>query len=78
MISRNGGIISGYCYTNIAELDSILYQPTGDIAIYYNYNFISTDNNCHLNIVCYYNPVWTILFGIAVFLFTVLIQVFLL
>ena len=51
--------------TNIAELDAILYDPTGD-------------NSCQLNIVCYYNPVWPILFGMSVFLVTVLTQVLLL
>ena len=59
--------------TNIAELDAIIYEPTGDIAVVdYSYYY------CHLNIVCYYNPVWPILFGMSVFLFTVLIQVLLL
>ena len=45
--------------TNIAELDAIIYEPTGDIAIYYDSYYY-----CHLNIVCYYYPVWPILFGI--------------
>ena len=58
--------------TNIAELDGIIYEPTGDIAIYHYYE------SCQLNIVCYYNPVWSILFGMSVFLVTVLIQVLLL
>ena len=55
--------------TNIAELDAILYYPTG-----VDYSYIS----CQLNIVCYYNPVWPILFGMSVFLVTVLTQVLLL
>ena len=59
--------------TNIAELDAIIYEPTGDIAIYYDSYYY-----CQLNIVCYYNPVWPILFGMSVFLVTVLIQVLLL
>ena len=59
--------------TNIAELDAIIYEPTGDIAI----NHKSYDS-CYLNIACYYNPVWPILFGMSVFLVTVLIQVLLL
>ena len=58
--------------TNIAELDAIIYEPTGDIAIDYPFDY------CQLNIVCYYNPVWPILFGMSVFLVTVLIQVLLL
>ena len=60
--------------TNIAELDAIIYEPTGDIAVYHYYPF----DYCQLNIVCYYNPVWPILFGMSVFLVTVLIQVLLL
>ena len=59
--------------TNIDELDAIIYEPTGDIAIYYDSYYY-----CQLNIVCYYNPVWPILFGMSVFLVTVLIQVLLL
>ena len=59
--------------TNIAELDAMLYEPTGDIAIYNN-----SHDYCQLHIVCYYNPVWPILFGMSVFLVTVLIQVLLL
>ena len=59
--------------TNIAELDGIIYEATGDIAIYH-----SIFDACHLNIVCYYNPVWPILFGMSVFLVTVLTQVLLL
>ena len=62
--------------TNIADLDAIIYEPTGDIAIYYHYYPLI--EYCQLNIVCYYNPVWTILFGMSVFLVTVLIQVLLL
>ena len=62
--------------TNVAELDAIIYEPTGDIAIYYNYDY--SYDYCQLNIVCYYNPVWPILFGMFVFLVTVLIQVLLL
>ena len=59
--------------TNIAELDAIIYEPTGDIAVnYYPFDY------CQLNIACYYNPVWPILFGMSVFLVTVLIQVLLL
>ena len=58
---------------NIAELDAIIYEPTGDIAV----NYDSYDY-CQLNKVCYYNPVWPILFGMSVFLVTVLIQVLLL
>ena len=60
--------------TNIAELDPILYEPIGDKVDYYYYPF----DYCQLNIVCYYNPVWPILFGMSVFLVTVLIQVLLL
>ena len=60
--------------TNFAELDhAIIYEPTGDIAVNYDSYYY-----CHLNIVCYYNPVWPILFGVSVFLVTVLIQVLLL
>ena len=62
--------------TNIAELDAIIYEPTGDIAIYYHYYPLI--EYCQLNIACYYNPVWPILFGMSVFLVTVLIQVLLL
>ena len=58
--------------TNIAELDAIIYEPTGDIAVYHYYEY------CQFHIVCYYNPVWPILFGMSVFLVTVLIQVLLL
>ena len=58
--------------TNIAELDAIIYEPTGDKVDYDSYYY------CYLNIVCYYNPVWPILFGMSVFLVTVLIQVLLL
>ena len=59
--------------TNIAELDAIIYEPIGDIVVVdHSYDY------CQLNIVCYYNPVWPILFGISVFLVTVLIQVLLL
>ena len=59
--------------TNIAELDAIIYEATGDIAVYYDsYDY------CQFNIACYYNPVWPILFGMSVFLVTVLIQVLLL
>ena len=61
--------------TNITELDAIIYEPTGDIAVLYDY-FIY--DYCQLNIFCYYNPVWPILFGMSVFLVTVLIQVLLL
>ena len=59
---------------NIAELDAIIYEATGDIEVvdYDSYYY------CQLNIVCYYNPVWPILFGMSVFLVTVLIQVLLL
>ena len=59
--------------TNIAELDAIIYEPTGDIAVDYDSYYY-----CQLNIACYYNPVWPILFGMSVFLVTVLIQVLLL
>ena len=59
--------------TNIAKLDAIIYEPTGDIAVNYDSYYY-----CQLNIVCYYNPVWPILFGMSVFLVTVLIQVLLL
>ena len=59
--------------TNIADLDAILYEPTRDIAIYHSYY-----DYCQLNIVCYYNPVWPILFGMSVFLVTVPTQVLLL
>ena len=60
--------------TNIAELDATKYEPTGDIAV----DYYPLKEYCHLNIVCYYNPVWPILFGMSVFLVTVLIQVLLL
>ena len=61
--------------TNIAGLDAILYEPTGDIVIDSNYD---SYDYCQLNIVCYHNLVFPIVFGIAVFLATVLIQVLLL
>ena len=64
--------------TNIAELDAIIYEPTGDIAVDHNYDDSYPFDYCYLNIVCYYNPVWPILFGMSVFLVTVLIQVLLL
>ena len=70
---RDIGLYSHFSQgTNIAELDAIIYEPTGDIAVVdYSYDA------CQLNIVCYYNPVWSILFGMSVFLVTVLIQVLL-
>ena len=61
--------------TNIAELDAIIYEPTGDPAVDYDYHPF---DYCQLDIACYYNPVWPILFGMSVFLVTVLIQVLLL
>ena len=64
--------------TDITKLDAILYEPTGDIVDYYNSDIFEPSNLCHLNIVCYYNPLWPILFGMSIFIITLLIQVLLL
>ena len=61
-------------HTKIAYLDAILYGPTADIVDDHH----NLDSYCQLNIICYYNPVVPILFGMMIFLVTLFIQVLLL
>ena len=61
---------SHFTHTNLADLDAIINEPTTVVDMH--------DTLCQFTIVCYYNPVWPILFCIAVFLITLFIQVSLL
>ena len=58
----------------ISQLDAIVYEYPSIVTVTKDY----ITQYCELNIVCYFSPIWSILFGVAVFVVCMFVHILLL